>query len=102
VSHDVYAVFEEQAGRTENRGKVPVIACTGADAMKDKYGTNYRPKLELTKWVDRPVELPDGSPVEEGEVWKGNLAAVSRPAPVGHVPPPPSKPAPQPVYETDF
>ncbi|MCA3604957.1 MAG: hypothetical protein IOC67_00445 [Methylobacterium sp.] len=64
---DVYAVFEEQAGRTENRGKVPVIACTGADAMKDKYGTNYRPKLELTKWVDRPAEFPDASAVEEGD-----------------------------------
>jgi hypothetical protein len=99
---DVYAVFEEQAGRTENRSKVPVIACTGADAMKDKYGTNYRPKLELTKWVDRPAEFPDASPVEESEVWKGNAAAASRPAPAGHVPPPVAKPAPQPVYETDF
>ena len=29
---DVYAVFEEQAGRAENRGKVPVIAMT-AHAM---------------------------------------------------------------------
>ena len=55
---DVYAVFEEQSGRTENRGKVPVIACTGADAMKDKYGTNYRPKLELTKWGRSPGGIP--------------------------------------------
>ena len=99
---DVYAVFEEQVGRTENRGKVPVIACTGADAMKDKYGTNYRPKLELTKWVDRPAEFPDASAVEESEVWKGNAAAASKPAPVAHVPPPAAKPAPQPGYETDF
>lgn len=99
---DVYAVFEEQSGRTENRGKVPVIACTGADAMKDKYGTNYRPKLELTKWVDRPAEFPDASAVEETEVWKGNAAAASKPAPASHVPPPAAKPAPQPVYETDF
>ena len=99
---DVYAVFEEQSGRTENRGKVPVIACTGADAMKDKYGTNYRPKLELTKWVDRPAEFPDASAVEESEVWKGNAAAASKPAPAGHVPPSAAKPAPQPVYETDL
>lgn len=100
---DVYAVFEEQAGRAEHRGKVPLIACTGAEAMKDKYGTNYRPKLELTKWVDRPAELPDISPVEEGEVWKGNAAA--RPAPsanAGHVPPLAAKPAPAPAYQTDF
>jgi hypothetical protein len=27
--------------------------------MKDKYGTNYRPKFELTKWVDRPAEFRD-------------------------------------------
>ena len=99
---DVYAVFEEQVGRTENRGKVPVIACTGADAMKDKYGTNYRPKLELTKWVDRPADFPDASAVEESEVWKGNAAAASRPAPAAHVPPPAAKPAPPPAYETDF
>ena len=83
-------------------GIAPVIACTGADAMKDKYGANYRPKLELTKWVDRPAEFPDASAVEESEVWKGNAAAASKPAPAAHVPPPAAKPAPQPVYETDF
>ena len=70
--------------------------------MKDKYGTNYRPKLELTKWVDRPAEFPDASAVEESEVWKGNAAPVAKPATAGHVPPPAAKPAPQPVYETDF
>ena len=45
---------------------------------------------------------PDASAVEESEVWKGNAAAASKPAPSGHVPPPAAKPAPQPVYETDF
>lgn len=99
---DVYAAFEEQAGRTENRGKVPVIACTGSEAMKSTYGTNYRPKLELTKWVDRPAEFPDASPVDESEVWKGSVATASRSLPTAHVPPPAARPAPQPVYETDF
>jgi hypothetical protein len=56
---DVYAAFEEQAGVVENRGKVPLVACTGSEPMKDKYGTNYRPKLELIRWIDRPAEMPD-------------------------------------------
>ena len=34
---DVYAVFEEQAGRTENRGKVPVIACVEDAAASGGY-----------------------------------------------------------------
>jgi hypothetical protein len=102
---DVYAAFEEQSGKAENRGKVPVVACTGSDPMKDKYGTNYRPHLEVVKWVDRPAELPDTSPVEEADVWKG---AGPAPAPAGraqHVAPP-CGPAPKPVsdpaLETEF
>ena len=70
--------------------------------MKDKYGTNTRPKLELTKWVDRPADFPDASAVEESEVWNGNAATASRPAPATHVLPPAAKPAPPPAYETDF
>lgn len=96
---DVYAAYEDQAGLSDNRGKVPVIACTGSDAMKGNYGTNYRPRLELLKWVDRPADFPDASPVDEAEVWKGK-AAAPRPAPAGHVPPPAARPAP--AYETDF
>jgi hypothetical protein len=98
---EVYAAFEAQSGKPENRGKVPVVACVGSDAMKDKYGTNYRPKLELARWVDRPAELPDAAPVEESEVGK----AESRPAPASatHVPPPSAaKPAADPAFETEF
>lgn len=97
---DVYALFEEQAGQAENRGKVPVVACTGADAMKDKYGTNYRPKLELVRWADRPADFPDGSPVESGEVWQAPESSP-RPASV-HVPPPLPSPSVDPAMETDF
>jgi hypothetical protein len=100
---EVYAVFEEQAGRTENRGKVPVVACTGAEAMKDKYGTNYRPRLELLRWVDRPADLPDASPVDDDEVFKSDAKGNQQAATVrGHVSPPAAKPAPQPAYDTDF
>jgi hypothetical protein len=97
---DLYSAFEEQAGRPENRGKVPVVACTGADPMKDKYGTNYRPRLELVKWVDRPAELPDASPVDDVDVWKGSAPAQTAAA---HVPPPAARtPVPDPALETEF
>ena len=98
---DIYAAYEEQSARPENRGKVPVVACTGSDPMKDKYGTNYRPRLELVKWVDRPGELPDASPIEDVDVWKGG--APAQPIAAAHVPPPAAKaPARDPALETEF
>jgi len=102
---DVYAKFEEEAGKDGNRGKVPVITCTGAEAMKDKYGTNYRPKFELVKFTDRPPEVPDASPVDEADVWKatGTVASASRPSGATHVAPPAAKPAAaDPAHETEF
>lgn len=100
---DVYAVFEEQRGKVENRYNVPVIACGGSDPMKDKFGTNYKPRLYIVKWADRPAELPDASPVDDADVAK---AAPQSPATSGHVPPPASKPAPapaaDPALETEF
>lgn len=99
---DIYAAFEEQGGRPENRGKVPVIACTGSDPMKDKFGTNYRPRFEIVKWADRPAELLDASPVDESDVWKG---AAPSAGPAQHVQPPkpqPAKPAVDPALETEF
>lgn len=98
---DLYAAFEEQSGLPENRGKVPVVACTGADPMKDKYGTNYRPRLELVKWADRPAEFPDSSPIEDVDVWKGG--APAQPAAAAHVPPPAARTsARDPALETEF
>ena len=47
--------------------------------------------LELVKWVDRPAELPDASPVEPSEIWQG-APATARP-PAIHVPPPQPAPA---------
>ena len=96
---DVHALFEEQSGRPENRGKVPAIACTGSDAMKDKYGTNFRPRFELLKWVDRPAELADAFPVDDADVWKG---APSTPKPTQHVAPPAPKAAADPLAEALF
>jgi hypothetical protein len=83
----------------EHRGKVPVVSCSGSEPMKDKYGTNYRPKLDIVKWVDRPDDLPDESPVEEADVWKGAAPAAK---PAQHVPPPAAKPAAEPLAEPLF
>jgi hypothetical protein len=98
---EVYAAFEEQ--RASHPGEVPVIACTGSEPMRDRYGTNYKPKLELVKWVDRPAELPDASPVEPSEVWQGAPAVASRPQAM-HVPPPAPVPAAasDPMLESEF
>ena len=96
---EVYAAFEEDGAKTENRGKVPVVACTGSEAMKDKYGTNFRPKLEIVKWVDRPADLEDESPVDDADVWMGATPATK---PAQHVAPPAQKPAAEPLSEPLF
>ena len=90
---EVYQAFEEQRGN--HPGQVPVIACTGSEAMKDRYGINYRPKFELVKWVDRPAELPDAPPVEESEIWQGEMTPARTQA--THVPPPQAAAAPAPA-----
>jgi hypothetical protein len=99
---DIYAKFKDEEGKPENRGKLPVVACVGSDAMKDKHGLNYRPRFELIKFADRPSELPDASPVDDADVWKGATPATK---PAQHVAPPPAtaaKPAHDPAIETEF
>ena len=34
-----------------------------SQAMKDRFGTNYRPAFAIVQWVDRPADLPNVSPV---------------------------------------
>jgi hypothetical protein len=58
---DAYEKYE--AGKASNPGKLPVVACTGSQAMKDRYGTNYRPTFAIAHWLDRPADLPSVSPV---------------------------------------
>jgi hypothetical protein len=98
---EVYSDFE--AERDSHPGQVPVIACTGSDPMKDRRGTNYRPKLELLKWVDRAPELPDRSPVDPSELWQGAAAATTRTQAV-HVQPaqPAVQPTTDPLAEAEF
>jgi hypothetical protein len=85
---EVYQAYEDQ--RAGHPGQLPVIACVGSEAMKDRYGTNYKPKLEIVKWVDRPAELPDESPVDAAVVWQGSPASAAR-SPSAQVPPPAAK-----------
>jgi hypothetical protein len=53
--NEMYELFEANKGA--NAGKVPVIKFDGALGMKDKHGTNYKPKFSIEKWIDRPDEL---------------------------------------------
>ena len=96
---EVYQAYEEQRGH--HPGQLPVIACVGSEPMKDKYGTNYKPKLEIVKWIDRPAALPDQSPVDAADVWQGAPASTAKP-PAKHVPPPAPKLATDPLLEAEF
>jgi hypothetical protein len=98
---EIYQQYEERLGNYQ--GQIPVIECTGSEAMKDSHGTNYRPKLNIVKWVDRPAELPDESPVDAADVWKGNNATKPAPAATVAAPAPAAKPAPaNPLAEAEF
>ena len=88
LSDAVRQVYREYAAAKElNPGKLPVIACTGSQPMKDPHGTNYRPILTIVRWVDRPPELPNVSPVEASEIWQGPTT-----------PPPPEPKLSDPVF----
>ena len=99
---DVYAQYD--AEKANHRGQLPVIACTGSEAMKDRYGTNYRPTFQIVQWVDRPKELPNQSPVDATDIWRGNSAtpAAGKAPAAQHVPPPAPKPAADPLNEPVF
>ena len=99
---DIYVQYE--AAKASNPGMLPVVACTGSEPMKDRYGTNYRPTFQIAKWVERPKELPNKSPVEAADVWTGAIRSVPAAAkpPAQHVPPPAPKPAADPLSESVF
>ena len=96
---ELYQAYEDR--HADHPGQVPVIVCIGSEPMKDKYGTNYRPKLEMVKWVERPAALPNESPIDHSEIWQGDATPKS---PTSHVPPPTAAPAPasDPMLEAEF
>ena len=46
-------------------GKLPVVKFTGTESMKDKMGTNYKPKFTIEKFVDRPAAFDEVANDEE-------------------------------------
>jgi hypothetical protein len=94
---DVYAQYDSE--RANHRGELPVVACSGSEPIKDRHGTNYRPTFKIVQWVERPADLPNRSPVDAADVWRGgNSAAPSAAkAPAQHVPPPAVAQAPKPA-----
>lgn len=76
LSNAVKELYAQYASdRRTNPGKVPVIACTGSRAMEGRHGTNYRPTFAIARWVDRPAELPNTSPIHAADIWQGNRQA---------------------------
>jgi hypothetical protein len=59
---DLHAQYVARRGA--HPGKLPVIACTGSQAVKTRHGTNYRPTVSIVDWVDRPDDLPGSNPVD--------------------------------------
>jgi hypothetical protein len=57
VIKEIYDEFVKE--KDTHPGKVPLLSCTGSQAMKDRHGTNYRPMIKIINWVDRPPELPE-------------------------------------------
>ena len=74
----LYAEYEEsgKGAQLDHRGigQVPVVKCTGTNAITGKHGTNFEPVLEIVKWMKRPPE--DDLPILSGG------ASTPAPAPV--------------------
>jgi hypothetical protein len=100
---DLYAQYETE--KAQHPGELPVISCTGSEAKKDRFGTNYRPILQIVSWVARPADLPNRSPIDPSEMRQASAATTAVPAPKAqaqHVPPPAAKPVAEPLGETLF
>jgi hypothetical protein len=72
---DLYAKYV--ADRRANLGKLPVVICTGSQAMESRHGINYRPTLAIAQWVARPAEFPNTSPIDATDIWQGNRSTLT-------------------------
>jgi hypothetical protein len=97
---DLYTQYETE--KAQHPAALPVISCTGSEAKKDRFGTNYRPTLQIVSWVPRPADLPDRSPIDPSEVRQASAAAPAPKAQAQHVPPPTAKPPAEPLSEALF
>jgi hypothetical protein len=75
--NEIYDTWERE--RDQHPGELPVIATTGSETKKDRYGTNFKPVFAIVKWVPRPAELPDELPVNPADVWQGDLLTPAKP-----------------------
>jgi hypothetical protein len=106
VANAIKELYEQyETEKPQHVGALPVISCTGSEAKKDKFGTNYRPILQIVSWVARPADLPNRSPIDPSEMRASSAAATAAPAAKAqaqHVPPPAAKPAAEPLEEALF
>lgn len=73
---EVYDAYEQGKGSIIG-DQVPVIECSGSTAMKDKFGTNYKPILTLKEWVTRPAGFEGGSGAAQGLVTPPRTPALA-------------------------
>ena len=59
---ELYDLYE--AAPESKQGKLPVVKVEGAEPIKGNYGTNYKPKFKIEKWVDRPAAFDEQSTPE--------------------------------------
>lgn len=74
------------SGPVDDKGKLPLVRCTGAELIKFQNGSStQKPLLEILKWVPRPACLKDGAAagIDTGEAEQA--------------PPPAAKAAPKPA-----
>ena len=100
----LHSAFE--AAPERGQGLVPVVVMSGTEPVTTKgpqgSSTNYRPRFEIVKWVERPAELQPGAPRPAASP----VPAPATSAPAQHAPPPAlppaTAPAPAPARDTEF
>ena len=64
-----------------NPNKVPLVTIKGVTPEKGKFGTNYRPDLSVSKWVERPDGMPDQPASGELPIVGNGTGAAHQAAP---------------------
>jgi hypothetical protein len=93
--YDSYLAADER-----KKGLVPVVKCTEVTAVKSKFGTNFAPVFQITRWVPRPEPLREVVAAAVSAAARGNGAAAATARPqVSEVVPPPimMRPAAKPI-----
>lgn len=53
--NELYDAYEDGV----KKGKLPVVECSDITPVKSAKSTNYKPELEITKWVDAPAAFDE-------------------------------------------